>query len=76
MSVICSYTAMACDVLVIVAMIAFLLKYCKTMQVMHTAFLQKNTEEYWHTVGSSRPDRQDLSTIIYIKYTKRGRDYR
>ena len=29
-SVICSYTAMACDVLLIVAMIAFLLKYCKT----------------------------------------------
>ena len=33
-SVICSYTAMACDILLIVAMIAFLLKYRKTMQVM------------------------------------------
>ena len=41
-SVICSYTAMACDVLLIVAMIAFLLKYWKTMQVMLTAFLQSN----------------------------------
>ena len=30
-SVICSYMAMACDVLLIVAMIVFLLKYCKTM---------------------------------------------
>ena len=30
-SVICSYTAMACDVLLIVAMIVFLLKYRKTM---------------------------------------------
>ena len=39
-SVICSYTAMACDVLLIVAMIAFLLKYHKTMQ----AFLQMNTK--------------------------------
>ena len=29
-SVICSYTAMACDVLLIIAMIVFLLKYCKT----------------------------------------------
>ena len=29
MSVICSYTAMACDVLLIVAMITFLLKYRK-----------------------------------------------
>ena len=43
-SVMCSYTAMACDVLLIVAMIVFLLEYCKTMQVMLTAFLQMNTK--------------------------------
>ena len=41
-SVICSYTAMACDILLIVAMIVFLLKYHKTMQAMLTAFLQTN----------------------------------
>ena len=34
--VICSYTVMACDVLLIVAMIVFLLKYRKTMQAMQT----------------------------------------
>ena len=43
-SVICSYTVMACDVLLIVAMIIFLLKYCKTMQAMLTVFLQMNTK--------------------------------
>ena len=43
-SVICSYTAMACDVLLVVAMITFLLKYCKTMQAMLAAFLQMNTK--------------------------------
>ena len=43
-SVICSYMAMACDVLLVVAMIVFLLKYCKTMQAMLTAFLQTNTK--------------------------------
>ena len=43
-SVICSYMAMACDVLLIIAMIFFLLKYCKTMQVMLAAFLQVNTK--------------------------------
>ena len=43
-SVICSYAAMACDVLLIVAMIIFLLKYRKTMQAMLTAFLQMNTK--------------------------------
>ena len=69
-SVMCSYTEMACDVLLIIAMIIFLLKYCKTMQAMLTAFLQINT------VSSSRPDRQNLSTTIYDKSTKRGRDYR
>ena len=43
-SVMCSYTAMACDVLLIVAMIIFLLKYHKTMQAMLAAFLQMNTK--------------------------------
>ena len=43
-SVICSYAAMACDVLPNIAMIAFLLKYCKTMQAMLAAFLQMNTK--------------------------------
>ena len=43
-SVICSYTAMACNVLLIVEMIAFLLKYWKTMQAMLAAFLQTNTK--------------------------------
>ena len=43
-SVICSYTAMACDVLLIIAMIIFLLKYHKTMQAMLAAFLQMNTK--------------------------------
>ena len=43
-SVISSYTTMACDVLLIVAMIAFLLKYRKTMQSMLAAFLQTNTK--------------------------------
>ena len=43
-SIICSYTAMACGVLLIVIMIVFFLKYCKTMQVMLAAFLQTNTK--------------------------------
>ena len=43
-SVMCSYTAMACDVLLIIAMIIFLLKYHKTMQAMLAAFLQMNTK--------------------------------
>ena len=43
-SVMCSYTAMACDVLLIVAMVVVLLKYCKTMQAMLAVFLQMNTK--------------------------------
>ena len=42
-SVICSYMATACDVLLFIAMIIFLLKYQKTMQAMLAAFLQINT---------------------------------
>ena len=37
--VICSYTAMACDVLLIVIMIVFFLKYHKTMQMMLASFI-------------------------------------
>ena len=43
-SVICSYTAMACDTILIVAMIVFLLKYHMTMQAMLAAFIQMNTK--------------------------------
>ena len=43
-SVICSYTTMACDIILIVAMIVFLLKYHKTMQTMPSAFIQTNTK--------------------------------
>ena len=42
--IICSYTAMACDVLLIVIMIVFFLKYRKTMQAMLAAFIQTNTK--------------------------------
>ena len=35
---------MACDLLLIIAMTVFLLKYCKTMQTMLIAFLQMNTK--------------------------------
>ena len=54
-SVICSYTAMACDVLLIIAMIVFLLKYQKTMQAMLIAFLQTNTKN--NAIQSAQADR-------------------
>ena len=43
-SIICSYTAMVCDVLLIVTMIVFFLKYPKTMQGMLAAFIKTNTK--------------------------------
>ena len=43
-SVMCSYMVIACDVILIIAMIVFLLKYRKTMQAMLAAFLQMNTK--------------------------------
>ena len=46
---------MACDVLFIVAMIVFLLKYQKTMQAMFTAFLQSNTKN--NAIQAAQADR-------------------
>ena len=43
-SIICLYTVMAFDILLIVTMIVFFLKYPKTMQAMLAAFLQMNTK--------------------------------
>ena len=54
-SVICSYMAMACDVLLIVAMIVFLLKYRKTMQAILVSFLQTNTKN--NAIQSVQADR-------------------
>ena len=42
-SVICSYTAFLCDILLMVTFIAFFLKYHKTMQAMLAAFITTNT---------------------------------
>ena len=42
-SVICSYAAFLCDILLIVTFIVFFLKYCKTMQAMLAAFVSMNT---------------------------------
>ena len=43
MSVICSYAAFLCDILLIVMFTVFFLKYCKTMQAMLAAFISTNT---------------------------------
>ena len=43
-SVMCSHTATACDVLLIVIMIVFFLKYHKIRQVMLAPFIQTNTK--------------------------------
>ena len=47
--------AMACDVLLIVAMIVFLLKYRKTVQAMLTVFLQSNTKN--NAIQAAQADR-------------------
>ena len=41
-SVICSYAAFLCDILLIVTFIIFFPKYCKTMQAMLAAFISMN----------------------------------
>ena len=44
-SVICSYAAFLCDILLIVTFIAFFLKYCKTMQAMLAVFITTNMSD-------------------------------
>ena len=42
-SVICSYAAFLCDILLIVTFVTFFLKNCKAMQAMLAAFITTNT---------------------------------
>ena len=51
-SVICSYTAFLCDILLIVTFIAFFLKYPKTMQAMLAAFITMNMPGIPRTKGN------------------------
>ena len=43
LSVICSYVAFTCDILLVITLIIFFIKYRKTMQAMLTAFITTNT---------------------------------
>ena len=54
-SVICSYTAMACDVLLIIAMIVFLLKYQKTMQHFYRLTLKIMLYSQFKWIGQAEP---------------------
>ena len=62
---------MASDVLLIVAMIVFLLKYRKTMQAMLTAFLQTNTKN--NAIQSVQADRigRTYTPLFTINLQKR-----
>ena len=74
-SVMCSYTVMACDVLLIIAMIVFLLKYRKTMQAMLTAFLQMNTKDTGiqsvqaDQIGRTLHDPSSRNCAVFMSYT-------
>ena len=54
-SVICSYMAMACDVLLIIAMIVFLLKYRKTMQHFYRLTLKIMPYSQFKWIGQAEP---------------------
>ena len=41
-SILCSYAAFLCDILLIVMFVAFFIKYCKTMHAMLVAFISMN----------------------------------
>ena len=72
-SVMCSYTVVACDVLLIIAMIIFLLKYCKTMQAMLAAFLQMNTKNTGIQSVQADQISRTYPPLFTLNYQKRKR---
>ena len=67
---------MACNIILILAMIVFLLKYRKTMQTMLATFLQTNTKNTGiQSVQAEQVGRTYLP-LFTTKFTERGRDFR
>ena len=65
--------AMACDALLIVAMIVLLLKYRKTMQVMLAAFLQTNTKNTGIQSVQADPISRTYPPLFTLNLQKRKR---
>ena len=49
LSVTFSYAAFTCDIILVITLIVFFIRYRKTMQAMLMAFITMNTSNFWHS---------------------------
>ena len=67
LSVICSYAAFTCDILLVVTLITFFIKYQKTMQAMLTAFISTNTKNSGIPALKANPITRTSPPLFMIK---------
>ena len=70
LSVICSYAAFICDILLVITLMIFFIKYQKTMQAMLMAFITMNTSNSGILSAKANSISRTFAPLFMIKITE------
>ena len=71
LSVIFSYAAFTCDIMLVITLIVFFIRYQKTMQAMLTAFITTNTSYSGIPSAKANPISRTFPSLFTIKISKK-----
>ena len=73
LSVIFSYVAFTCDIILVLTLIVFFIRYHKTMQAMLMAFITMNTNNSGIPSAKANPTSRTFSPLFTIKISEEGK---
>ena len=73
LSVIFSYAAFTCDIILVITLIVFFIRYRKTMQAMLTAFITMNTSNSGIPSTKANSLSRTFHHYLQLKYLKKNR---
>ena len=73
LSIIFSYVAFTCDILLMITLIVFSIRYQKTMQAMLMAFITMNTSNTGIPSAKANSISRTFPPLFMIKYLKKNR---
>ena len=65
-----SYVAFTCDIILVLTLIVFFIRYRKTMQAMLTAFITMNTNNYGIPSAKANPISRTFPPLFTIKISE------
>ena len=71
LSVIFSYAAFTCDIILVLTLIVFFIRYQKTMQAMLTAFITMNTNNSGISTAKANPISRTFPPLFTIKISEK-----